>query len=100
MDVCVTNTDIKSYRGSTSAKLLERAARKKRAKYEKACFEQRLSFMTLVYSVDRMAGKDARACKNGLLVSLQTNGAGSTALLLDGSRGEWLLPLCVLTLYY
>ena len=50
-----------TYRGSTSAKVLEKAAREKRAKYEKACFEQRRSFMALVYSVDGMAGKGARA---------------------------------------
>ena len=63
MDVRVTDTDAKSYRSSTSAKVLEKAAREKRAKYEKACLEQRRSFMALVYSVDGMAGKGARAYK-------------------------------------
>ena len=57
----VTDTDAKSYRGSTSAKVLEKAAREKRAKYAKACLKQRRSFMVLVYSIDGMAGKGARA---------------------------------------
>ena len=61
MDVCVTDMDAKTYRGSTSAKVLEKAAREKKAKYEKVCLEQRRSFMALVYSVDGMAGKGARA---------------------------------------
>ena len=61
LDVRVMDMDTKSYHSSTSAKLLERAARMKRAKYEKACFEQRRSFMALVYPVDGIAGKGTRA---------------------------------------
>ena len=57
----VTDTDARSYRGSTSATVLEEAARE--AKYEKACLKQRRSFIALVYSVDGMAGKGARAYK-------------------------------------
>merc|ERR1711966_295704 len=45
LDVRVTDTDAKSYRGSTSAKVLEKVAREKRAKYEKACLEQWRSFI-------------------------------------------------------
>ena len=59
----MTDTDAKSYRDSTSAKVLERAAREKRAKYKKTCFKQRRSFMALVYSVAEMASKGARAYK-------------------------------------
>ena len=61
MDMRVTDTDANFYHGSTFAKVLEKAARDKRAKYEKACLEQRRSFMALVYSVDGMTGKGARA---------------------------------------
>ena len=61
LDVHVTDTNAKSYRSSSSAKVLEKAAREKKGKYEAACREQRRSFMALVYSVDGMAGKDARA---------------------------------------
>ena len=63
MDVRVTDMDEKSYRGSTTVKVLEKAAREKRAKYKKVCLEQRCSFMALVYSVDGMTGKGARAYK-------------------------------------
>ena len=63
MGVRVTDKDAKSYRGLTSTKVLEKAARGKRAKYEKAFLKQRRSFMALVYSVDGMAGKGARAYK-------------------------------------
>ena len=45
----VTDTDPKSYGSSTFAKILEKAAHEKRAKYEKACLEQRRSLMALVY---------------------------------------------------
>ena len=48
LDVCVTDTDAKSYCGSTSVKVLENVAREKKAKYESACLDQRRSFMTLV----------------------------------------------------
>ena len=61
LDVRVTDTDAKSYRATSSAKVLEKAAREKKGKYESACLEQRRSFMPLIYSVDGMAGKDARA---------------------------------------
>ena len=67
LDMRVTDTDAKSYGGSTSAKVLEKAAREKKAKYEKACLEQRRSFMALVYSVDKMAGKNARAYKKRIV---------------------------------
>ena len=63
----VTDTDAKFYRGSTSAKVLEKAALEKKAKYEKACLEQRRSFMVLVYSVDGMTGQDARAYENRIV---------------------------------
>jgi len=70
LDVRVTDTDAKSNRGSTSAKVLEKAACEKKAKYEKACLEQRCSFMELVYSVDGMAGKGARAHKKRIAILL------------------------------
>ena len=59
LDVRVTDTDAKSYRATSSAKVLERAAREKKGKYEQACLDQRRSFMPLIYSVDGMRGKEA-----------------------------------------
>ena len=61
MDIRVTDTDAKSYANSSSAKVLERAAKVKRDKYAEACNERRRSFAALVYSVDGLAGKEARA---------------------------------------
>ena len=49
LDVRVMVTDARSYRGSTSAKMLEKAVREKKAKYKRNCLEQRRSFMALVY---------------------------------------------------
>ena len=54
LDVRVTDTDAKSYANSTSAKVLENAAKRKRDLYREACLERRRSFGALVYSVDGM----------------------------------------------
>jgi hypothetical protein len=61
LDIQVTDTDAKSYASSSSEKVLERAAKAKKAKYLDACLERRRSFTPLVYSVDGMACKEARA---------------------------------------
>jgi len=62
LDIKVMDTDAPSYQGTTdSMKVLEKAARQKKAKYLEACLERRRSFMPLVYSVDGMAAKEARA---------------------------------------
>ena len=57
----VTDTDAKFYLASSSEKVLERAAKAKKSKYLDACLERRRSFTPLVYSVDGMACKEARA---------------------------------------
>ena len=61
LDICVTDTDAKAYRHLFSRAVLEVAARVKNAKYLKACLDQRRTFMPLAYSVDGMAGIEARA---------------------------------------
>ena len=62
LDVKVMDTDAPSYKSTADPKkVLERAARQKKTKYLKACLERRRSFMPLVYSVDGMAAKEARA---------------------------------------
>ncbi len=53
--------DAKSYANSTSAKVLENAAKRKRDMYGEACLERRRSFGALVYSVDGMPCKEAKA---------------------------------------
>ena len=89
------------YRGSTSAKVLEKAAREKKAKYEKACLKQRRFLMALVYSVDGMAGKGARAYKKRIASLLADKWSREySSVAGGGSRHGWLLPLCVLIHYY
>jgi len=61
LDVRVTDTDAKSYSSTSSAKVLEKAAKLKKDKYLDACLERRRSFAPLVYSVDGMACKEAKA---------------------------------------
>jgi hypothetical protein len=61
IDVRITDTDSKSYASSSSEKVLERAAKLKKDKYLAACLERRRSFVPLVYSVDGMPCKEAKA---------------------------------------
>ena len=55
------DTDARSYQSISLYKVLERAAKVKKAKYNEACLEQHCSFMSLVYMVDGLACKEARA---------------------------------------
>ena len=61
LDIRITDTDAKSYAGTSSAKVLEKAAKVKKDKYEAACTARRRTFAPLVYSVDGMACKEALA---------------------------------------
>jgi len=61
LDIRITDTDAKSYAGISSKKVLEKAAKAKKDKYLDACLERRKSFTPLVYSVDGMPCKEAKA---------------------------------------
>ena len=61
LDIRITDTNAKSYAGTSSAKVLEKAAKVKKDKYEAACTARRRTFAPLVYSVDGMACKEALA---------------------------------------
>ena len=62
LDVRVMDPDASSYKGTMdTAKILERAAKQKKAKCLEACLERHRSFAPLVYSVNGMAAKEARA---------------------------------------
>jgi hypothetical protein len=50
-DIVITDTDAKCYGDTSSMKLVERAAKRKKDKYEEACRERRRSFTPLAYSV-------------------------------------------------
>jgi hypothetical protein len=62
-DVMICDTDAKSYGNRTSKKVLEGAALRKKSKYEEACLERRRDFTPMIYSVDGMADKHARAAE-------------------------------------
>ena len=62
-DVCICNTDSRSYGNTSSSKILERHAKEKKDKYETACLDRHWDFTPLVYSVDDMAYKDTRTAK-------------------------------------
>jgi hypothetical protein len=65
-DVRITNTDSTCYGNTASDKILERHARAKMGDYEEACLEKRRDFTPLVYSVDGMACKAAKAAEKRL----------------------------------
>ncbi len=62
-DVQVCDTDAKSYGNHESKKVLESAARRKKDKYEEACLERCQDFTPMIYSVDGVADKHARAAE-------------------------------------
>ena len=73
LDVRVMDPDASSYKGTMdTAKILERAAKQRRAKHREACLERHRSFAPLVCSVDGMAAKEARAFKKRIASLLAT----------------------------
>ncbi len=62
-DVQICDTDAKSYGNRTSKKVLKSAALREKSKYEEACLERHRDFTPMLYSVDGMADKHARAAE-------------------------------------
>ncbi len=62
-DVQVCDTDAKSYGNRDLKKVLEGAACRKKDKYEEACLKRRRDFPPMIYLVDGMADKHARAAE-------------------------------------
>ncbi len=71
-DIRICDTDAKSYGNTSSAKVLAQAEKEKKRKYEAACLERRRDFTPLVYSVDGMPGKEARATEKRIASLLAT----------------------------
>ncbi|EJK76592.1 hypothetical protein THAOC_01635, partial [Thalassiosira oceanica] len=61
LDFVITDTD-----GQLSKKVLEKAAKREKDKYLEACRERRRDFIPMAYSVDGLAGKEARAAEKRL----------------------------------
>ena len=59
-DVRVTDPSAKSYRKKDPRKVLETQEKEKKDKYLRKCLERRKHFTPLVFSVDGMAGREAK----------------------------------------
>ncbi|EJK61733.1 hypothetical protein THAOC_17726, partial [Thalassiosira oceanica] len=59
-DVRVTDPSAKSYRKKDARKVLETQEKEKKDKYLRKCLERRKHFTPLVFSVDGMAGREAK----------------------------------------
>lgn len=70
LDTTIVQTDAKGYSATLSRNNIKAAARAKKKKYLQVCLENRRSFMPLVYSLDGMAGKEAKAFEKGLAALL------------------------------
>ena len=57
LDICISDTDARSYANKTSKRVLEDHVKGKKSKYLQPCLDRWRSFAPLVYSVDGMACK-------------------------------------------
>ena len=69
-DVRITDTDAPSYRGQDPLKVLEKHEKEKKTKYLPACLQARKQFTPLVFSVDGLAGAEAKAAGKRLASQL------------------------------
>ena len=65
-DIRVTDTDARSYRHKDPMKVLEAQEQEKKDKYLSTCHELHKDFTPMVYSVDGMAGREARMAEKRL----------------------------------
>jgi hypothetical protein len=66
----ITDTDARSYRKQEFAKVLEQHEKEKKDKYLQNCLEMRKDFTPMVYSVDGIAGREARNAEKRLATHL------------------------------
>ncbi len=69
-DMRITNTDARSYRKKEFAKVLEQHEKEKKDKYLQNCLEMRKDVTPMVYSVDGIAGHEARNAEKRLATHL------------------------------
>ena len=70
VDVRITDTDAKSYKSRSPAKILESQEREKKKKYLEPCLERRRHFTPFVVSADGLKGKEATAFLKRLSILL------------------------------
>ena len=73
LDICISDTDAKSYADKTPKKVLENHEKRKKVICLQSCLNQRRSFAPLVYSVDGMDCKEARAFEKRIASLLMEN---------------------------
>ncbi len=81
-DIQVCDTDAKSYGNCNSRKVLEGTACRKKDKYAEACLKRRQDFTPMIYLVNGMADKHARAAEKRI--------AGILAAKLNDNTARWL----------
>ena len=64
------DTDAQSYRKKDFAKVLEQHEKEKKDKYLQNCLEMRKDFRAMVYSVNDIAGREARNAEKRLVTHL------------------------------
>jgi len=69
-DMRITDTDARSYRKKEFAKVLEQHEKEKKDKYLQNCLEMRKDFTPMIYSVDGIAGREARNAEKRLATHL------------------------------
>ena len=69
-DVRITDTDARSVRGRDYTKILAAHEKEKKTKYLQSCLQMRKDFTPLVYSVDGIAGREARNAEKKLATHL------------------------------
>jgi hypothetical protein len=81
-DVRIMDTEARSHRNKDPAKVLELQEKEKKGKYLQTCHELRKDFTPPVYSVDGMAGKEARCAEIRLAFHLTNKWNRLTASLM------------------
>jgi hypothetical protein len=66
----ITDTEARSYRNKDYDKVLADHEKEKKRKYLQVCLEQRKNFTPMVYSVDGIAGREARHAEKHLATML------------------------------
>ena len=66
----ITDTDAKSYRKKEPMKVLEQHEKEKKDMYLQNCLEMWKDFTPMVYSVDGIAGREARNAEKRLATQL------------------------------
>ena len=88
LDICIPDTDARSFANKTSKRVLEDHAKRKKSKYLQLCLDRRWSFAPLDYSVDGMACTEAHAFEKRIASLLADKWNRSYSELVGYVRGR------------